>query len=156
MTIAQQLKAVRDAATMIAWAAEVTATVVIASDSNQVFTFLESKPGTPKAVILYDGEEKRGEHEEAGRVDRNFSVVVSRGQSLDINQDYIADDNAGGYPLYDLVEGCRDAIRGVRFTANETEVYPNFKSISRYEVGDALFDAYKIEFSVGTQLDAAI
>lgn len=141
---------------MTDWQASVSADVSIANDIAQALTYLQNKPGVPKAVIVYDGEEKRGEHEEGARVDRNFSVIVTRSAGLDIEGNYVEDDNSGGLPLYDLVEGCRDAVRGVRFEADVTEVYPNFKGISRFDVGEALFDAYKIEFSIGTQLDSIL
>jgi len=156
MTISQQIKHIRDSASMVSFLAETSAKLSVASDRLAALEYLAQKPGVPAVVLVMEGETKRGEHEEFGRVDRDFILMVSIGGGMSIEAEHLFDEGPTGMPLYDLVEMARDAIRAVRFTDGTCEEYPDYKSIERHDVGEAIMDVMLIRFSVGTQLDAAI
>lgn len=164
MTIAAQLLAVRAALT--AWARSLGGTVEIAGDPFHLLGLLQNKPGGLRVAILFQGETKRGEYEEAGLVDRNFSLVLSRGRGLAIEpaDSLVATTpNAGGTPLFDLVEQARDLIRGLQFentlviplASLTTEVTPNYLGSETFAVEGRPIDAYQLNFQIGTQLPAA-
>jgi hypothetical protein len=151
MKISDQLKLVRDA--LAAWSRTCGATVAIASDPFHLVALLRENPKAPRAAVLFMGESKRGEHEEAGMVDRTFWVVVSRGQGLRLEPGAgLVDGASGGQPLFDLVEQVRDVIRSLSFHPETTEVTPNNLSIDAFNTEGYLMDAYKLEFSIGVQL----
>ncbi len=151
MTIAEQLKFV--AAQLKPWADEVKGRVEIAADAIHLLGILATSPGSPRCVILFDAEDKRGEYEELGRVDRKFMVVVSRGRgfALDPGQS-LTEGVAGGRPLYDLVEQCREMVRGMVFNRETTEGVPIYTGTARFSLEENAVDAYQINFSIGTQL----
>lgn len=151
MTIGEQLAFVRDGLTI--WAAEVKARVEIAADPVHLLGLLATSPGAPRVVVMFDAEEKRGEYEENGRVDRRFIVVVSRGRGFKLDPgDALLEGVAGGRPLYDLVEYARENIRTLVFDRETTEGIPNYLATRRLQLEELNVDAYQIEFSIGTQL----
>lgn len=151
MTIAEQLQFVRDQ--LQPWAVEVKGRVEIAADAIHLLGLLATAPGAPRVVILFDAEDRRGEYEELGRVDRKFMVVVSRGRgfALDPGQS-LTTGVAGGRPLYDLVEQAREMIRGLVFDRETTEGIPNYTGTVRFTLEENAVDAYQINFSIGVQL----
>ncbi len=159
MTIASQLKVVRDA--LREWAAGRHGGVEIAADPEHLFALLQIKPGGFRAVVIFQGETKRGEYEELGFVDRTFWVVLSFGRSMMLDKgNALVTSRAGNLPLFDLVEECRELIRGISFEeANDsatTEITPNFKAIETFDTGDLQLDAYRIIFTIGCQLPAVV
>lgn len=153
MSITEQITYVRDE--LQDWAAAYGGGCEIAGDIVHAFALLQHKPGSVRCVVWLSGEEKRGEYEEAGFVDRTFTVFVSRGRGFTLEPgDSLTARTAGNAePLYDLVEEARQVIRGLEFAADETEVTPNFKSIRPFAFPtERPVDAYQIEFSIGSEL----
>jgi hypothetical protein len=151
MTIGEQLKQIRD--TLAAWAIEVGGKVVLAEDVGELISHLTTSPGAPRVIVMFDSEDKRGEHEELGRVDRKFLVVLSRGRSMRLDTgEALLEGSAGGRPFYDLLEEAREAVRAIRFDRETTEGIPDYKGIRRVEIAGYLTDGRQIEFTIGTQL----
>jgi hypothetical protein len=151
MTIGEQLELTRD--TLLPWAQEIKGRVEIAADPVHLLGLLGTSPGAPRIVVLFDAEEKRGEYEETGRVDRKFLVVVSRGRGFKLDPaDALLEGVAGGKPLYDLVEEAREMVRQIQFEAATTEVRPDYKGTRRLQLEGMVVDAYQIEFTIGVQL----
>lgn len=151
MTIAEHLLFI--AAALKDWAQETKGRVEIASDAMHLLGLLSTSPGAPRCVVMFDSEEKRGEFEESGGVDRKFLVIVSRGRGFTLEGDSLVKGAAGGKPMYDLCEEVREIIRALRFTdAGATEVLPNYLATRRFTLEESATDAYQIEFSTGVQL----
>lgn len=151
MTIAEQLKFIAEQ--LKPWAVEVKGRIEIAADAMHLLGILATAPGSPRLVVMFDGEEKRGEYEELGRVERKFMVVVSRGRGFALNPGTsLTDGVAGGRPLYDLVEQAREMVRGMVFNRESTEGIPNYTGTVRFALEENAVDAYQINFSIGTQL----
>lgn len=154
MTIGEHLKFI--AAALTDWAQESKGRVEIAADPVHLLGLLGTSPGSPRCVVMFDGEDKRGDFEESGAVDRKFLVVVSRGRGFTLNPgDALTEGSAGGKPLYDLIEEGRETVRGLRFTAEGAlETLPDYKGTRRLQVEEATVDAYQIEFTTGLLLPA--
>ena len=153
MKISEQLKAVRDA--LADWAREHGGQVFVAADPYHLVTLLRETPKAIRCVVMFHGETKRGDYEERGAVDRTFWVVCTRGQGLKLEPGAsLVDGVAGGLPLFDLVEEARQIIRGIQFSADTTEVTPNYLGVEPFSTEGYLVDAYRLEFSIGTQLPA--
>jgi hypothetical protein len=153
VTISSQIKVTL--AALQAWGSATGAVVVPATDPVDFFSILRTGPGKVRAVVLFRGENKRGQYEEAGVVDRVFWVGVSRGQSLQLNKaDALISATPAGPAMFDVCEEVRQTIRGIAFDPGTTEVRPDFKSLGPLEVEGWLLDAYTIEFWIGTQLPA--
>lgn len=139
------------------WAKENGGTVEIGTDIVHVFALLQTKPGGFRAILHWRAEDKRGEYEEAGQVDEKFWVVLSFGRSLALNKgDALVDGQAGGgKAIFDLVEECRDLMRGLDFDADTTEGTVDYKGARPFEVpSDTVMDAVELEFWIGNQLPA--
>lgn len=155
MTIASQLKQIRDAAQ--AWAEPLSGSAEIARDIIHLFALLGTRPGGFVAVCAFRSEEKRGEFEEASMVDRKFWIVLSFGQSMRIDKgEALVSGAAGGKPIFELVEGLRDqVIRQLQFDPATTEVTVDYKSALPFEIPEGLLiDAYTLEFTLGSILPA--
>jgi hypothetical protein len=151
MTIAEQLTMIREA--LDAWVRPLAGAARIAEDAVSLVGMLATAPGSPRALVLFDGEAKRGDIDELGRVDRRFLVVISRGRGLvDATEARLVETKIAGKPLFDLVEESREIVRAIRFDAETTEVIPSYVATRRTELDGLLVDAYQIEFSIGTQL----
>ncbi len=151
MTISEQLTFI--AAQLQPWAAEVKGRVEIAADAVHLLGILATTPGAPRVVVLFDGEEKRGEYEELGRIDRKFIVVVSRGRGFKLDPGaQLTEGQAGGKALYDLFEEARELVRDMVFDRTTTEGIPNYTGGSRFAMEENAVDAYQINFSIGVQL----
>lgn len=154
MTITEQLLALRES--FAEWAQGYRGgTAEVASDPFHLFALLAAKPGAVRACLFFKEELKRGEHEEAGVVDRTFVAVISRGRGFQREPaDSLIVDGRPGTPLFEIVEDARQLIRSFEFPADVTEVRPDVKRIELFPMpGDAVVDAYQIEFSIGCQLD---
>ncbi len=157
MSIVDQITYIRDE--LHDWASALGGGCEVAGDIVHAFALLQHKPGTVRCVVWLSGEEKRGDYEEAGFVDRQFTVFISRGRGFTLEPgDSLTARTAGNAePLYDLVEEARQVIRGLQFAVDETEVTPNFKSIRPFAFPtERPVDAYQIEFSLGSELDTTM
>ena len=156
MTIAAQLILIQTA--LDGWAKENNGKAIIARDPVHLFALLAQRPGGVVATVMLRGEEALGEFE-VGMVARTFVVCVSRGKAYTNEQaDSLVKGAGGGRPLYDLLEEARELLRNLEFTPlNElganAERCPDYKGIKLFEFGgDAILDAYQIEFSIVTRL----
>lgn len=153
MTISDQLKQTRDA--MAKWAQQNSGKVNVASDPYHLAYLIVQSPGAMRVCVMFHSETKRGEHEEAGLVDRTFWVVISRGQGMKVEPGAsLVDGVGGGRGLFDLVEEARQVIRGIQFREETTEVTPNYLGCEPFSIEGWLTDAYRLEFSIGVQLEA--
>lgn len=153
MTIAAQLLQV--AAALDAWARalEKGGYSEVASDPFHLLGLLSLKPGNVRATVLFTTETKRGEHEEASMVDRSFAVIISRGRGMTLEPSAsLVKGNAGGQPLFGLVESARDVVRGLSFASETTEVTPNYTGTEIFAVDGKAIDAYQLNFQIGTIL----
>ncbi len=151
MTISEQLEQLRDA--LVDWSVEIKGRVEIAADAIHLLGLLATSPGSPRIVIMFEGETKFGTYEELGKVDRKFMIIVSRGRGfqLDPAAQLIA-GSGGGRPLYQLVEECREVLRGLVFDRETTNGMPDYLGTSRFAMEEAAIDAYQINLSILTQL----
>lgn len=151
MTISDQLKFIK--AQLTPWITEVKGRVEIAADAVHLLGLLALSPGAPRVVILFDGEDKRGEYEELGKVDRKFMVVISRGRGFKLDPGAaLTEGVAGGPALYDLFEQCREVIRDIVFDRATTDGITNYTAGLRFSLEENAVDAYQINFSIGVQL----
>ena len=144
------------AAALDTWAVSRGGRAFIAGDPLSVFNHLGDKPGGVRVGVLFAGDVKRGELEEAGVMDRSFLIVISRGKGFTINAaDSLTKGAGGGLPLFQLVEEARDVVRAIAFPEGTTEGTADFKGSQAYQfASDALVDAYQLEFSLACQMDA--
>jgi len=130
----------------------------IANDLVHMWKQLFDKSNAEKVLLMYNGEQVRGEFGIAaplGRVDRQFIVVVSRGRSLMVERGSpLTNQNQNAIPLFTVVEGYRDIIRGLILDPQWTEYPIDYQGVMPFPVGDGgpIIDALQIQFSVGTQL----
>lgn len=131
----------------------------ICSDLTHVWKKLFDNPNTPKLLLYYAGETQRVNFpggSVTGRVDRKFTLVVSRGRSLSATDRGIQliEDGPNARPLFDIVDEYRDVCRGFQFDINWTERPTDYIGTRPFsaEGPGAIVDAYAIDYSVGTQL----
>jgi hypothetical protein len=157
MTIREQLEQLSQVFGEWAGGETVRGAVEIASDPAELEFKLAQRPGGTQVYIVFQGEDKRGEFEEMGAVDRKFLVVVSRGGKAMAarGSDATMKGTGGGRALFDLVEEARQVGRGVQF-AQSTEVTMDSRSCAPYIFADGSpANAYVMEFWIGVQLPAA-
>lgn len=139
------------------WLTEPGGEVEIAGDAVDLFGMLSAQPGGLRVVVWVAREQKRGEYEESGLVDRTVHIFVSRGRGFTLQpSDGLVRATAGARkPLYDLVEEVRDLVRGIDLDAETTEVTLDYKGFQPFDLPtERPVDAYQIEFSCGVQLPA--
>lgn len=128
------------------------------SDLVHMWQQLLNKSNGLRVLVMYAGESLRENFPGAsvtGRVDRRFTVLVTRGRALTVERGTpLINSGAWGEPLYDMVENVRDMCRSFLMDPNTTERPIDYIGINLFnsEGSGQLFDAYQIEFSVGTQL----
>lgn len=150
MKISAQAKVIRDG--VADWARTRNGSVEIALDLNHLFALLSIKPGGFRAAVIWDRQEKRGEHEEASMVDNFFRVYLSFGRNLKLEKGSALTDGAeGGAPFADLIEELRDTLRGLAAFDDSTEQTLDFKGA--WKATDAhpelLVDSWYCEVSLG-------
>lgn len=151
MTISEQLEQIRDSLTD--WSADVKGRVEIAADAIHLLGLLAVSPGAPRVVVMFDSETKFGSNEELGKVERKFMVVVSRGRGFTLNPaDSVTVGSAGGRPLYQLVEECREVLRAIVFDRETTNGMPDYLGTTRFSLEESALDAYQINLAILTQL----
>jgi hypothetical protein len=105
-------------------------------------------------MVLFQGEAKRGELEEAGFMDRTFMVIVSTGRGFVMPSDGLR-ETGGHKPISDLLEEARQVLRGIQFSSDTTEVTPDYKGMGIFTLPDGRpVDAWQMEFSIGVQCAA--
>lgn len=154
MTIAAQLKQIREA--FAAWQRGNSGRVVICEDLNDLIIQLQAPASGAHVYVMFHGEEKRGDYEESGFVDRTFWVSLTRGKGLTAETGAsLVTGVAGGKPMYDLVEEARETCRALSFDPETTETSIDYKGTRPLELnGVTLTDAQRIEFTIGVQLPA--
>lgn len=155
MLIKDQLKQLRQDS--LEWTKKNPGSVALASSLNDLLNqlALETAPGKVAVIILFYDEKKRGEYEESGVVDRTFWIAMTIGAGLKADASArLTDGSAGADPLYQLAEDFRDkVIRSTSFSADTTEVTPNYKGMEPLTVNNiTLTDTVKLEFSIGVQM----
>jgi len=130
----------------------------VATDPVHLFALLGEKPGGLRIGILFSTEDKRGDYEEAGFVERRYLIVISRAKGFTlVPADSLVKGAAGARPMFDLVEEVRDLVRAISFSADTTEVTPNYLGAKPYVTPNGvLTDAMQLEISIGTQLPAIV
>ena len=137
------------------WADDHGGTVEIAADIVHLFALLSIKPGGFRVGLKAKGEDKRGELEEVGFVDRKYWVCLSFGQSMQLNKGQAMVKGPGGGEAWgDIIDSCRDWLRGLSFEPTTTEVGPNYTGWHELiEIHpDFLVDGVYIEFTIGQML----
>jgi hypothetical protein len=130
----------------------------VCSDLVHLWKQLFDKSNSEKVLLMYNGEQIRGEFGIAaclGRVDRQFIVVVSRGRGLTVERGTpLIDQNQNADPMFTVVEGYRDIIRGLVTDPIWTEYPVDYIGIIPFPTGNPglVVDAYQIQFSIGSQL----
>lgn len=166
MTIATQLQTLRDA--LDTWAKAEGGSALIARDPvhmSQAILNARLKPGGILAVVMFKAEEAVGDTPAAGMVRRTFTVALSRGTGMTLEQsDSLVTGAGGGQALFDLVEAARELLRALTFTpagagrtdyADPAEMAFEYLGCKLFEWGgETLVDAYQLEFTLWTQLDA--
>ena len=152
MTIADQLKKIADGLGDFCKASK--ATVKIAHDVPHLFKLLGDSAGSPRLAILFAGERIRNEdHADiCGRVDRKFWIAISRGYSL---ENYpgksLVEGVAGGLPMFELVEGGRDALRALTI-GTEDEPLPFYRGTELMAFEGVTTDVYRIEIDAAADI----
>jgi hypothetical protein len=140
-----------------AWARKHGGRAEIAGDPAHLFALLSHGPGAVRACIMLRRELKRGEHEEAGYVDRTFIVTISRGRGFTLEpSDALIRQTTVGAPLFDLAEEARDIVRAIDYPLEDTDWTVDYQSTDLFEFPtENPVDAYQLTFSIGCQLPAA-
>lgn len=156
MRIVDQAKSIQIA--LNDWAVNNNGISFIASDLAHLWKLAWSASDKVKAIICYMGEDIRGDFSVAaalGRVDRQWTVVITRGRGFNANRgDSLTETMQNAAPLYELVDQARDLIRVMINASNELPV--DFKTIRTMQTGDVIMDAYMIEFSLATDLNPIV
>lgn len=137
------------------WAQDNAGGAYIASDLEHAWRLCQSNTNTPRVIIVYAGENIRGDFSVAAinrRVDREFSVVVSRGRGLQIDRAQTLTDPANNArPLFDLVEEVRDICRNL-WATQFVEDPVDFKNVLQWDSRPYIVDAYCVNFSIADDL----
>ena len=152
LTTDQLLRFIRDS--IKPWVAARRGAVSIAADPWNVLEILGTRPGGFRVVVLWAGDKKRGEHEEAGVVDHNVQIVTSMGRALTREPgQHLADGASGAEPLYKLIGELRETLRGLQFPDGVTEGALNYLGTDSFTTPEGLaIDAYVSTFQLGAYL----
>ena len=131
----------------------------ICSDLLHAWKILQDNSQSPKVLVVFSGETQRVNFPGGaitGRVDRKFTVIVSRGRSYSAADRGLPlySDNQNARPLFDIVDEYRDACRALIFDENWCERPVDYLGTRPFSVEGigAIVDAYAIDFQVGVQL----
>lgn len=152
MSVEIQLKAIRDA--LNGWLQEAGG-AFIASDQANMWEMAFAASSKLRVIVCCTGEEIRGDFAVAAalhRVDRQFSVLVTRGRSLTSDRGQgLVETIQNSPPLFQMVSQARDVIRSMLNISAERPVdYKGFRSFPM-ESG-LVMDAYEITFSTAVDL----
>jgi hypothetical protein len=131
--------------------------VNVASDLEHAWRLASNDTQTPKFIVVFTGEDIRGDFPVAAinhRVDRHFSLIVSRGRGMDEQRaKSLWKDAQNAKPLFEIVEGARDVIRGL-YSQKFVENPIDFRGINQWDTRPYITDAYNINFSIPCDLPA--
>ena len=153
MKISEQLEAFL--AVLGDWAKQYGGVAKVAGDKSQLIALLSQKPGAPRVAIVFISEVPRGEinPEDMDRVDREFWIIVSRGQGFKQDAgDSLTKGAGGGPPMFDLVEEARDVARGVQLDPATTERPVVYGGMESFDPEASQSDAYAIKVKIGTDI----
>lgn len=158
MTVTAQLELIRDKIREL-WGTEGRRPVEIASDPMHLFgMFADTAPNGARAVVMFTGEQKRGDYEEIGAVDRSFLVVITSGRGM-VDKGDATRAGVGYTPLYSIFESARQAVRAIEWPVREEgqagclEGIADYKSAGIFQLPDGRpVDAMQMEFSIGVLL----
>jgi hypothetical protein len=112
---------------------------------------------TPRILICYMGEVARGSFNQIApwhRVDRNWSVAVTRGRGFYANRgDSLMSADIPESPLFDIVETVRDIIRCMATISEETP-FVDYRGIKPMQLGNIVVDGFEINFSTANDIPA--
>jgi hypothetical protein len=127
----------------------------VASDLEHSWRLAANDTVNPKFIIVFTGEEIRGDFAVAAinhRVDRHFALIVSRGRGMEQDRaKSLWKDSGNAKPLYDIVEGARDVIRGL-YSQQFVENPVDYRGINQWDTRPLITDAYQINFSIPCDL----
>ena len=128
--------------------------VMIAPDVVQMWRWAYNNTQTLRAIICCTGEDIRGPFSIAAathRVDRQFTLLVSRGRQFTVDTSVSLTQTYGNaQPLFQIVEEARDLIRSMLDISAELPV--DYKGFHHVSLEGNMLDAYGIEFSVAADL----
>lgn len=139
--------------TIDAWAKVNGGRAFPAGDLDLALQILWQVPGAPRVAVVCEGESIRGNIEELGRVDRRFSLLISRGKGLRETRGQSLTSGTGGGPgMLKLVRSLRDFVRSFVLpgTAERVFYYKGYDVWGK-EYG-APIDCYRLQFECGVQL----
>ena len=151
MTIAEQLKLV--VAALSDWCQTNRGRAFAAGDVPHLLDELRMKPGVPSCGVMFWTEDPHGEYPELGKVLRGFKVVISRYKGFKVvSGESLTDGASGGPPMFDLIQGAKQACLSVRVTDEEGEMQvPQYQGIGPFEVQGLVLDAFEIRFGLFAQ-----
>jgi hypothetical protein len=110
----------------------------------------------PRLFVCYTGEKIRGAFADAttaGRVDRQWTVAVTRGRGFSSTRgDTLTKAVGNTEPFMDSVEAIRNIIRNIDGISIEWPV--EYKTIRPMQQGNLVMDGFLIEFSTADDLEA--
>ena len=129
--------------------------VNVASDLEHAWRLAANDTTNPKFIIVFTGEEIRGDFAVAAynhRVDRHFSMIVSRGRGMDQDRaKSLWKDTGNARPLFEIVEAARDVIRGL-WSQEFVENPVDYRGINQWDTRPYITDAYNVNFSIPCDL----
>jgi len=151
ITIVEQVQFLSDQ--LIAWAVDhLNAKVAVVPNLEAAWATVSNREGAPKLLIMVDGEEARSNFaggEVTGMVDRQFSVILSRGRGLKVDRGAgLTEGVGGGDPFLQLLDDLVEIVRSLILGTEKTIYYRGFDHFGK-EFG-MLSDSYRIRFAVGT------
>jgi hypothetical protein len=156
ITINQQAQLVRNA--VAGFAQDNNGTAEVASDLAHLWKMAYIASDKLRILIAFTGENARGPFSLAAatfRVDRQFTVLVTRGRGFSANRaESLTDTVQNAPPLYDLVDTVRNIIRTI--TNASVELPVDFKAIRTLQIERVISDAYMIEFSLAADLPRVV
>lgn len=159
MTIEDQANAINDAINQYLGT---SGSSFVVSDMHHLWAKLFDRSTSLKALVMFVGEHVRQTIPGSAilsRVDREWSVTVSRGRSLTLDRGAtLKDETVAGEPLFGWVAKIRDTIRGLELDPDTTERPIDYDGINQLptEGTPLIIDAYQIRFTIGTQLPSFV
>jgi len=152
MNISEQLETIREA--IAEWAEPLGGKTYPVSNLKELWSQASLSSQKPSIFICYMGEKIRGPFGAAaimGRVDRQWTVAVTRGRGFAANRgDTLTQTVGNADPFPDQVEEVRDIIRSLEGINMEGPI--DYKGIKPMQLGNLVVDGYLIEFSTDNDL----
>lgn len=160
MTITQQAVLIRDTFSDWVKTQDESGKAMVASSVGHMWEALRTNTRNVLAVVVYGGERIRGDFGIAaisGRVDRDWTVAISRGRGLVADvQDSLVGTVQDAPPLLDLIWEAANLARCIMPDPNTCERPVDYKGVRTMQMQNQNLDGYLIDFSIGTQLPMVI